>query len=86
MDELELLVAKYEVREVFDDIGTFPVGKWLREYCRLMIERRLNEKIYFDCNMRFGACKPIVQDGAEQRLAAIFPRANGSIGICQSPY
>jgi len=54
-DELELLVAKYNVREVFDDTGTFPVGKWLREFCHLMIERKLNDKVYFDCNMRFGA-------------------------------
>jgi len=55
VDELGLLISKYEVREVFDDTGTFPVGKWLREFCDLMIERGLNDKIYFDCNMRFGA-------------------------------
>jgi len=55
VDEIEMLVAKYRVREVFDDTGTFPVGEWLREFCSLMIEMRLNEKIYFSCNMRFGA-------------------------------
>jgi len=55
VNEIELLVAKYEVREVFDDTGTFPVGEWLRKFCDLMIKRGLNEKIYFSCNMRFGA-------------------------------
>jgi len=55
VDEIEMLVARYKVREVFDDTGTFPVGEWLRDFCNLMIERGLNEKIYFSCNMRFGA-------------------------------
>ena len=54
VDEIEYLVEKYKVREVFDDTGTFPVGKWLRKFCNLMIERKLNEKIYFSINMRFG--------------------------------
>ena len=54
-DEVENLVEKYNVREVFDDTGTFPVGGWLRKFANLMIERKLNEKIYFSCNMRFGA-------------------------------
>ena len=55
VDEIEMLVTKYGVREVFDDSGTFPVGEWLRKFCGLMIERKLNERIYFSCNMRFGA-------------------------------
>jgi len=55
VEETEMLVAKYRVREVFDDTGTFPVGEWLREFCGLMIETGLNEEIYFSCNMRFGA-------------------------------
>jgi radical SAM superfamily enzyme YgiQ (UPF0313 family) len=54
-DEIEELVEKYRVREVFDDTGTFPVGGWLKNFANLMIERRLNEKVYFSCNMRFGA-------------------------------
>jgi len=54
LDEIELLVTKYRVREVFDDTGTFPVGEWLRKFCSLMIERGLNEEVYFSCNMRFG--------------------------------
>jgi radical SAM superfamily enzyme YgiQ (UPF0313 family) len=54
-DEVENLVEKYNVKEVFDDTGTFPVGGWLRKFANLMIEKGLNEKIYFSCNMRFGA-------------------------------
>jgi radical SAM superfamily enzyme YgiQ (UPF0313 family) len=55
VDEIENLVEKYRVKEVFDDTGTFPVGEWLTRFAKLMIERKLNEKIYFSCNMRFGA-------------------------------
>lgn len=55
IDEIGMLIEKYKVREVFDDSGTFPVGEWLREFCKLMIERRYNEKVCFSCNMRFGA-------------------------------
>ncbi|MGC8578249.1 MAG: B12-binding domain-containing radical SAM protein, partial [Thermoproteota archaeon] len=54
VDEIENLVEKYNVKEVFDDTGTFPVGEWLRKFANLMTERKLNEKIYFSCNMRFG--------------------------------
>ncbi|MEM3737527.1 MAG: radical SAM protein [Candidatus Bathyarchaeia archaeon] len=54
--EVEFLVERYKVREVFDDTGTFPAGGWLRKFCRLAIERRLGEKVYLGCNMRFGAC------------------------------
>jgi radical SAM superfamily enzyme YgiQ (UPF0313 family) len=55
VDEIELLVEKYGIREVFDDSGSFPVGEWLRKFCGLMIERKLNDRVYFSCNMRFGA-------------------------------
>jgi radical SAM superfamily enzyme YgiQ (UPF0313 family) len=55
VDEIENLVEKYDIKEVFDDTGTFPVGEWLTKFANLMIDRKLNEKIYFSCNMRFGA-------------------------------
>jgi len=55
VEEIEILVEKYKMKEVFDDTGTFPIGSWLRRFCKLMIEHGLNEKIYFSCNMRFGA-------------------------------
>lgn len=58
IDEIGYLIDNYGVREIMDDTGCFPVGDWLRKFCNLMIERGYNKKIYFDCNMRFGALKP----------------------------
>jgi radical SAM superfamily enzyme YgiQ (UPF0313 family) len=49
-----MLVDKYGVREIMDDTGTFPVGKWLSDFCEAMIEKKLNKKVTLDCNMRFG--------------------------------
>jgi radical SAM superfamily enzyme YgiQ (UPF0313 family) len=37
-----------------DDTGCFPAGEWLGNFCNGLIDRGLNKKIYFDCNMRFG--------------------------------
>ncbi|MCM8780907.1 MAG: B12-binding domain-containing radical SAM protein, partial [Candidatus Omnitrophica bacterium] len=54
LDEIGILIAKYKVKEIMDDTGTFPVGDWLREFCTGMINRGYSQKIYFDCNMRFG--------------------------------
>ncbi len=56
-DEIEDVVKRYGVREVFDDTGTFPVGKWLTDFCHEVIERGLNERVRLGCNMRFGALK-----------------------------
>jgi len=55
LDEIGELIETYKIREVMDDTGTFPVGEYLRKFCRGMIKRGYNKKIYFDCNMRFGA-------------------------------
>jgi len=57
LDEIGYLIEKYKVKEIMDDTGTFPVGEWLEEFCQGMIKRGYNKKIYFDCNMRFGALK-----------------------------
>jgi len=54
LDEIGMLIERYNVKEIFDDTGTFPAGRWLREFCNGMIERGYNEDIYFGCNMRFG--------------------------------
>ena len=54
VDEIEMLVTKYGVKEVMDDSGTFPVGEWLTTFCNEMIRRGLPEKVRIDCNMRFG--------------------------------
>ena len=55
LDEIGELLREYPIREVMDDTGTFPAGEWLREFCRGMIKRGYNKKIYFDCNLRPGA-------------------------------
>lgn len=55
LNEIEMLVEKYHVKEIFDDAGTFPAqppGKWLKEFCNGMKKRGLNEKIDYSCNMR----------------------------------
>ena len=42
------------VKEIFDDTGTFPVGKWLQDFCQGMIKKGYNKKVTLGCNMRFG--------------------------------
>ena len=54
VDEIEMLVTKYGIRELMDDSGSFPVGGWLAEFCNEIIRRGLNRKLRIDCNMRFG--------------------------------
>jgi radical SAM superfamily enzyme YgiQ (UPF0313 family) len=53
LDEIEMLVRDYGVKEIFDDSGNFPAGSWLEKFCHGMIERGLNKEILFSCNMRF---------------------------------
>ena len=55
LDEIDFLINRYGVKEIMDDSGTFPIGKWLNDFCQGMIARRLNKKVAFDCNMRFGS-------------------------------
>lgn len=57
LQEVEGLI-NFGFREFFDDSGTFPVGKWLREFCQEMIDRGYNRHIVWGCNMRFGALQP----------------------------
>ena len=54
VDEIEHLVKEYGVREIMDDSGSFPVGRFLEVFCEEMIRRGLNRKVRIDCNMRFG--------------------------------
>ena len=54
MDEIDDLIAQ-GYREVFDDSGTFPVGKWLEEFCAKMQSRKRH--ITIGCNM-----KPVTLD------------------------
>ncbi len=55
LDEIGFLIEKYQVREIMDDSGTFPVGPWLKKFCYGMIERGYNKKIRLNCNMRLNA-------------------------------
>jgi radical SAM superfamily enzyme YgiQ (UPF0313 family) len=55
LDEIGMLISRYNVAEIMDDTGCFPAGEWLRDFCRGMIKRKYNKKVYIDCNMRFGA-------------------------------
>ncbi len=57
LDEVGELIEKYKVKEIMDDSGTFPVGKWLTEFCEGMIERGYNKKVIMDCNMRLRGLK-----------------------------
>lgn len=52
LDEIGDLINRYKVKEIFDDTGTFPPGKWLEEFCQGMITRGYNKKISFSCNLR----------------------------------
>ncbi len=54
LDEIGNLIETYNVKEIMDDTGTFPVGGWLKEFCNGIIDKGYNKKIYLDCNMRFG--------------------------------
>lgn len=51
-------LAKLGVREIFDDSGTLPVGKWLEDLCHRLIDTGLNRKIRFSCNLRFNSLTP----------------------------
>ncbi len=57
LEEIKFLVEKYGIREIMDDTGTFPVGDWLKKFCKLMIKSGLNKKVRISCNMRFGVLK-----------------------------
>lgn len=54
--------ASLGIREVFDDTGTFPIGKWLHSFCSEMIKfnkgrRHGRARITMGCNMRPGALR-----------------------------
>ena len=55
LDEIGLILERYQVKEIFDDTGTFPIGAFLERFCRGMIERGYDRQVYFSCNMRINA-------------------------------
>lgn len=57
LDEVEMILDRYQVREIFDDTGTFPIGAFLKQFCRGMVERGYARDVYFSCNMRIDALR-----------------------------
>ena len=53
--EVKYVVDKYQVKEIFDDAGTFYSGPALKKFCELLIESGYNKKVVFSCNMRINA-------------------------------
>tara|TARA_Y100000310_G_scaffold294083_1_gene324240 strand:+ start:1876 stop:3360 length:1485 start_codon:yes stop_codon:yes gene_type:complete len=54
VEEIGSLIENYGIREIMDDTGTFPVGEWLKRFCKEMIAKGYNKKVRIDCNMRCG--------------------------------
>ncbi|MHB1644985.1 MAG: B12-binding domain-containing radical SAM protein [Candidatus Acididesulfobacter diazotrophicus] len=55
LDEIGYLINDLKIKEIFDDSGCFPKGKWLKEFALGYIERGYNKKAVMGCNMRVGA-------------------------------
>ena len=51
IDEIDNCIS-LGFKEIFDDSGTFPVGKWLEEFCSIMIKSGRNKKILLGANMK----------------------------------
>jgi radical SAM superfamily enzyme YgiQ (UPF0313 family) len=49
--EIDMLISQ-GYKEVFDDSGTFPIGKWLTEFCEKMQLKDRNKKIKIGCNLK----------------------------------
>lgn len=56
LDEVGALI-KLGVKEIMEDSGSLPVGTWLEEFCRGMIERGYNKNVTMSCNMRITGIK-----------------------------
>ncbi len=56
LGEVDMLVKKYGIKEIFDDTGTFPGGEWLKKFCAGMIDR--DYKMSLMGNFRFDYIKP----------------------------
>ena len=69
LDEIGALLDRHPLREIFDDTGCFPGGKWLRAFCRGMVERGYHKRVTFGCNMIPGV---LSQEHYEAMAAANF--------------
>lgn len=56
LDEIGKLI-ELGAKEIMEDSGTLPVGKWLEDFCYGMIKRGYNKKVVLDCNLRLNAIK-----------------------------
>jgi anaerobic magnesium-protoporphyrin IX monomethyl ester cyclase len=56
LDEIGELI-ELGAKEIMEDSGTLPVGKWLEEFCAGMISRGYNKNVKLSCNMRLNAIK-----------------------------
>ncbi|MDI6777746.1 MAG: radical SAM protein [Patescibacteria group bacterium] len=56
LDEIGELI-RFGIKEIMEDSGTLPIGKWLEDFCAGMIKRGYNKKVVLDCNMRLNAIK-----------------------------
>lgn len=54
LEEIGKLIKTFQVKEIMDDTGTFPNGKWLTDFCRRIIRKKYHKQINFNCNLRFG--------------------------------
>lgn len=45
------------VKEIMEDSGSLPIGKWLEDFCHGMIEKGYNKKVTISCNMRINGIK-----------------------------
>jgi len=58
LDEMDMLIREYGAREIFDDTGALPGGGWLLRFLEGAVERRMADKILFDCNFRYDYLTP----------------------------
>ncbi len=58
LNEMDMLIDKYGAKEIFDDTGSLPGGGWLLRFLEGAIDRRMAEKIIFDCNFRYDYFTP----------------------------
>ncbi|MFA5358742.1 MAG: radical SAM protein [Patescibacteria group bacterium] len=56
LDEVGNLI-KLGIKEIMEDSGSLPVGKWLEDFCQGMIKRGYSKKVVMSCNMRINGIK-----------------------------
>lgn len=56
LEEVDNLI-RLGVKEIMEDSGSLPIGKWLDEFCRGMIDRGYNKKVTISCNMRINGIR-----------------------------